>query len=180
MPTKFPSDPISCDRESERAEKQNLFDLCFSTPPHNNLLCADVLFAPVPAPAEYRSEAEKYFFGLKSLLLHHLPTADILFHHIPPPSDPSKEQKLFDADPPAAETRHLSLQFAIVPYSGRREKNSPTPSTLSPQYLHPPDETMPLPKSYSIITDQHHIPPRTTTTNSDQSPDNFDLDNPVW
>ena len=138
------------------------------------------LFAPAPAPTEYWSEVEKYFFSLTPLLLHQFPTADILFRRIPPPSNPTDAYEFFSAEPPAANTkRYLCHHLAIVEYTGRHVKNPPTPPTLSPQYLHPPNETV-QPRQKTMTTTTHHYAPRRTlTATSENSPANFDRDNPV-
>ena len=113
--------------------------------------------------------------------LHYLPTADILFRHINPPPNPSKAHLFFFAVL-SADTipNKLPHQFAIGQYSGRREKNSPTSPTLSPQYLYPSNDTVQLPDNFfSTTTIPHYIPPSITNTNSDNTPVNFDRDNPA-
>ena len=113
--------------------------------------------------------------------LHYLPTADILFCHINPPPNPSEAHLFFFAELSADTiTNKFPYQFAIGPHSGRRDKNSPTSPTLSPQYLYPPNDTVPLPDNFSSTTTVHHYtPPSITNTNSDTTPVNFDRDNPA-
>ena len=113
--------------------------------------------------------------------LHYLPTTDILFRNINSPPNPSEAHLFFFAELSADTiTKKIPYQFAIGPHSGRRDKNSPMTPTLPPRYLHPPNNTMPLPDSFSSTTTiQHYTPPSITNTDSDNTWVNFDRDNPA-
>ena len=165
MPSKPPSDSISLHQEIERTEKQDLFDDCFSPPPLNNLLCANVLYAP--APLVYRSKAEKYFFDLKPLHPQKFLTADWLFHTISTIS--TSDAHIFYSHPPDPDQN-----YAIVPYSHQYTDIPLTTPSLSPQYLHPPNKII---SPICIATTTSHPPFLKKTSTTSNAPANFDCEN---
>jgi len=96
-----------------------------------------------------------FFFALTPLYTTKFLTADILFHNLPPTSTTSDAHNFFATNFSDTNLHHPQLQkFAITSYLHGFSYNPITPPSLSPQYLHPPNETIAV-LSTPVTTNPH-------------------------
>ena len=125
-------------REREIWASRSFLKIYSQTPPYTTIFPLWTFYLPLPL--QYINQ-RRNDFDLIPLLLHNLPTADILFLKIPSPSDPSSAQnkQIAIEFPVTDQTRQQSHNFALVLYSCRHTNNPSKHPTLSPQYLYPPN-----------------------------------------